>query len=610
MHAPSVAAFGPQLAQAQGQPIGEITTALGSIHVKHADGSEAELTTGGKVYADDVIRTDPDGGVQIRFVDGTDFVLGGNAEMTIDRLIYDPSGSGNAMNMLVAGAFVFVTGSIAGAPGEGMRVDTPAGSIGIRGTSVAGRYSETQQGYLLALLRDIAGNVGHVVVSNEGGRVDLDELFEATLLRDRQTPPQTAFKLTLEQIQQLFGPLLQLDPELDLQNESYEKHTELENLIIPAAGGGGGAFHSGGLNSAFLGLLFDALLGPGFGGDIGALGETGLGGPLHPLEGTFLGNFEPTTPPSVPEKETVEGEGSDTIFGTPGPDTLVGGPRNEFIFGEESNDSIAGGGNDSVDAGAGNDSIEGGPGNDSIDAGAGDDTACGGEGNDLIIGGDGNDSLCGDDGNDSILGSAGADHIDGGTGGDTIHGGAGDDSIEGGDGNDLLVGGDSVAGDVGDNPIHLAATTALGTGGNALINGLGGPAGFGEGVLAPNDDDSTGPIDITSVFPDGMNFFGTTYTAFYINNNGNITFGGSISEYTPTGLTTPQRYPIIAPFWADVDTRGSHDLTPTPGGNSTGKQRGLLQPRSRDRHHHHHLGRRRLLQRAYRQAQRLPACHP
>jgi hypothetical protein len=300
MHAPSVAAFGPQLAQAQGQPIGEITTALGSIHVKHADGSEAELTTGGKVYADDVIRTDPDGGVQIRFVDGTDFVLGGNAEMTIDRLIYDPSGSGNAMNMLVAGAFVFVTGSIAGAPGEGMRVDTPAGSIGIRGTSVAGRYSETQQGYLLALLRDIAGNVGHVVVSNEGGRVDLDELFEATLLRDRQTPPQTAFKLTLEQIQQLFGPLLQLDPELDLQNESYEKHTELENLIIPAAGGGGGAFHSGGLNSAFLGLLFDALLGPGFGGDIGALGETGLGGPLHPLEGTFLSNFEPTTPPASP----------------------------------------------------------------------------------------------------------------------------------------------------------------------------------------------------------------------------------------------------------------------------------------------------------------------
>jgi hypothetical protein len=556
------------LAQAQGQPIGEITTAVGTIHVKHADGSEAELTTGGKVYADDIVRTDPDGGVQIRFVDGTDFVLGGNAEMTIDKLVYDPSGSDNAMNMLVAGAFVFVTGSIAGAPGEGMRADTPAGSIGIRGTSVAGRLSETEHGLVLALLRDIAGNIGHVVVFNDAGRVDLDELFEATVLRDRQTPPQTAFKLTLEQIQQLFGPLLQLDPELDLQNESYEKHTELENLIVPAAGGGG-PFHSGGIDAAFMALLFGSLFGSqgqGFGGGFG-----NLGGPLHPLEGSFLGNLEPPAPPPMPEQETVQGEGSDTIFGTPGPDTLVGGPRNEFIFGEESDDSIAGGGgNDSVDAGAGADSIEGGPGNDSIDAGPGDDTACGGEGNDLLVGGSGNDSLCGDNGNDSILGSAGADHLDGGAGGDTIHGGDGNDSIEGGDGNDLLVGGDSVAGDVGDNAIHLAAAPALGTGGNALINGLGGPAGFGEHVLAPNDDGSTGLIDITSVFPDGMNFFGTTYNGFYINNNGNITFAHALSTFTPFSLTDATANPMIAPFFADVDTRGGPVPTPTPGGTSTG----------------------------------------
>jgi len=360
-----------------------------------------------------------------------------------------------------------------------------------------------------------------------------------------------------------------LDPELDLQNESYEKHTELENLIIPAAGGGGGAFHSGGIDAAFISQLFASLFraqGEGIGGDF-----SNLGGPLHPLEGSFLGNFEPPTLPSTPEKETVEGEGSDTIFGTPGPDTLVGGSRNEFIFGDKSDDSIAGGGgNDSIDAGAGADSIEGGPGNDSIDAGPGDDTACGGEGNDLIIGGDGNDSLCGDNGNDSILGSAGADHIDGGAGGDTIHGGDGNDSIEGGDGNDLLVGGDSVAGGGGDSPIHLAATTTLGTGGNALINGLGGPAGFGEGVLSPNDDGSTGLIDITSVFPNGMNFFGTTYDGFYINNNGNITFVAPLRTFTPFSLTDATNNPMIAPFFADVDTRGGTGLTPTPGGNSTG----------------------------------------
>jgi hypothetical protein len=238
-----------QLAQAQGQPIGQVAAADGPVHVKHADGSEADLSVGGQIYADDTIRTAPDGGVHIRFADGTDFMLGGNAEVTIDKLIYDPAGSDSSMNLTVAGAFVFVTGSIAGAPGEGMTVNTPAGSIGVRGTSVGGQFSQTENGFLLALLRDIVGHVGHVVVYNSAGQVDLDELFEATILRNLQTPPQATFKLTLEQIQQLFGPLLQMDPDLDLQNESYERRTELENLIQTAAGGGGGgAFHSGGLN--------------------------------------------------------------------------------------------------------------------------------------------------------------------------------------------------------------------------------------------------------------------------------------------------------------------------------------------------------------------------
>lgn len=34
-----------------------------------------------------------------------------------------------------------------------------------------------------------------------------------------------------------------------------------------------------------------------------------------------------------------------------------------------------------------------------------------------------------------------------------------------------------------------------------LISGLGGSAGFGENVLQANDDQSTGAINITSVFP-------------------------------------------------------------------------------------------------------------
>lgn len=101
-----------------------------------------------------------------------------------------------------------------------------------------------------------------------------------------------------------------------------------------------------------------------------------------------------------------------------------------------------------------------------------------------------------------------------------------------------------------------------------LVNGLGGIDGFGTLDLAANDDGSTGAIDLTSVFSSGFNLFGTTYNSFYINNNGNITFAGPLSTYTPYAIGTGYTSPIIAPFWADVDTRGG--ATAATGGNSTG----------------------------------------
>lgn len=69
--------------------------------------------------------------------------------------------------------------------------------------------------------------------------------------------------------------------------------------------------------------------------------------------------------------------------------------------------------------------------------------------------------------------------------------------------------------------------------------------------LAANDDGSTDAVDLP--FP--VNFFGTTYTFLYVNNNGNVTFDAPQSTYTPFTIdaNTP---PMIAPLFADVDTRG------------------------------------------------------
>lgn len=75
-------------------------------------------------------------------------------------------------------------------------------------------------------------------------------------------------------------------------------------------------------------------------------------------------------------------------------------------------------------------------------------------------------------------------------------------------------------------------------------------AQFNDFTLARNDDGSTGQVNIGFA----LNFFGTTYTNLFVNNNGNVTFNNPLGTYTPFGLTT-NTYPIIAPFFADVDTR-------------------------------------------------------
>ena len=41
-----------------------------------------------------------------------------------------------------------------------------------------------------------------------------------------------------------------------------------------------------------------------------------------------------------------------------------------------------------------------------------------------------------------------------------------------------------------------------------------------------------------------------------MNNNGDISFTRSVPEYTPEAFPLSESLQIIAPYWADVDTRG------------------------------------------------------
>lgn len=77
-------------------------------------------------------------------------------------------------------------------------------------------------------------------------------------------------------------------------------------------------------------------------------------------------------------------------------------------------------------------------------------------------------------------------------------------------------------------------------------------AAFTDNTLLANDDGSTGLVPIGF----SINYFGSSYSNLYVNNNGNVTFTGPLSTFTPFSLLSTAT-PIIAPFFADVDTRGA-----------------------------------------------------
>jgi len=89
--------------------------------------------------------------------------------------------------------------------------------------------------------------------------------------------------------------------------------------------------------------------------------------------------------------------------------------------------------------------------------------------------------------------------------------------------------------------------------------------GIGGTPFLANDDGTYPANGLNSGTPPGtpvaqslgftFNFYGTNYTAAYINNNGNITFNAPQATFTPFAITGATGNPLIAPFFADVDTR-------------------------------------------------------
>ena len=169
------------------------------------------LETGAVVYTGDQIHTDKKSNLYLRFRDNTLFTLGPEARMTVDSYDESENAVTSFATSILRGAFRFVSGFLAKEKPKRYRVRVSVGTIGVRGTTVAGEVSErleTGNGVVEAsarimLLEDEQDENTSIEVFNEFGSVVIDQPGFGTEIPDESSPPSPVRRMQVRSVNTL-----------------------------------------------------------------------------------------------------------------------------------------------------------------------------------------------------------------------------------------------------------------------------------------------------------------------------------------------------------------------------------------------------------------------
>jgi Ca2+-binding RTX toxin-like protein len=450
---------------AKAQPIGTVAEVKGTVFAIRADGTKVQLNQGDPVYQGDVIESGDDGAIKMLFVDKTTFALGDDARLSLDELVYNPATQeGQSQFSILKGVFVFASGQIAKTDNTQMTVLTPVATIGIRGTEVSGKVSESG-----AQITVISGTV---TVSTNGGTTTLGAYGATTTVTNINDAPSTPFTLNSTEMTQLYSSVTSVSSGTGLGGGTGDGGGGAESES-GGAGEGGGADGSGG-GTTGEGSETAGSESEGGGGDGGDGGEDD-----GTVEGQQAGDGETGT--GTGTSTGTNGSAGNGVLSTTG-DPLSNGGNDALTQTAGTGNGESGGGDEgTTDDGSSSSGESGGESggetgretggeadpvvgeDDPIDVG-GQITITGSAGNDGVIGSDAGEIFNMGAGNDTAFGQGGNDTIIGGSGDDSIDGGEGSDSIDGGDGDDLIkvanTGNDSIDGGADNDTLDFTGVGA------------------------------------------------------------------------------------------------------------------------------------------------------
>ncbi|WP_427969665.1 FecR family protein [Altererythrobacter sp.] len=115
--------------------VGIAAQTAGDVRFKQTSESKArKIQRKERLAWGNVVSTKDKSQLQILLLDRSSVSLGGNAQMQIDRFVYDPGKERSFVGRIFKGAFRFMSGLRT--PSSTAQIESPSGSIGIRGTVI------------------------------------------------------------------------------------------------------------------------------------------------------------------------------------------------------------------------------------------------------------------------------------------------------------------------------------------------------------------------------------------------------------------------------------------------------------------------------------------
>jgi len=129
---------------ANAQEAGHVKVSRGAVQIERG-GQKLPAPVGAVVQAGDVVTTGADGSVGITFLDNSLLSAGPNSVLAIDRFAFDPTTHQGAFeSSLQKGTLAVVSGKLAKASPDAVKVKTPAAVLGVRGTEFLVRTGESK----------------------------------------------------------------------------------------------------------------------------------------------------------------------------------------------------------------------------------------------------------------------------------------------------------------------------------------------------------------------------------------------------------------------------------------------------------------------------------